>query len=97
MGFTVYITSSAKKNAKRLPPKLRAEVIGYCENFIALHPFESEKLGPPLQECRSLHFKSGGVHYRIAYRIIEKEKRIDVVLIGSRENFYERLRQALRK
>ncbi len=31
------------------------------------------------------------VHYRIAYRIVVDEKRVDIVLVGAREGFYERL------
>jgi len=94
--FKVAITSSARKAAKKLPEEVRKEVVRFCEDYISKDPFDSEKLQKPLDECRSFHFKMGNVHYRIAYRTIEDEKRIDIVLVGSRENFYKRLKQVLR-
>ncbi len=94
--FKIFITSSAKRSAKKLPKEVRIEIVKFCEEFIAKHPFDCEKLQSPLSECRSFHFKLNNVHYRIAYRIMENEKRIDVVLVGARENFYQRLRRVLK-
>jgi len=94
--FDVFITSSAKKAVKKLPKEVKKEIVELCKNYISKHPFDAEKLQRPLDECRSFHFKLNNVHYRIAYRIIENEKRIDVVLVGARENFYQRLRRVLK-
>ena len=94
--YKIFITSSARRAAKKLPLDIRKEVIFLCKKTIAKHPFDSEKLQKPLDECRSFHFKQNNIHYRIAYRTIENEKRIDIVLIGTRENFYQKLRRALR-
>ncbi len=94
--FKIFITSSAKRSAKKLPVEVKREIIKLSEEFIAKNPFDSEKLQSPLSECRSFHFKLNNVHYRIAYRIIENEKRIDIVLVGARENFYQRLRRVLK-
>ncbi|MBU3925365.1 type II toxin-antitoxin system RelE/ParE family toxin [Patescibacteria group bacterium] len=94
--FDVFITSSAKKSAKRLPEEVKKEVVKLCETHISLHPFDADKLQSPLDECRSLHFKLNNTHYRIAYRIVEDKKRIDIVLIGTRENFYNKLKRALK-
>lgn len=97
MAFAVFITSSARKASKRLPKKILRELMEYCANEIEIHPFDHPKLHPPLSECRSFHCKINNVQYRIAYRIAEEKNRIDIVLIGPRENFYDRLRQALQK
>lgn len=97
MAFSVYITSSAKKSARHLPYKVRETIVRLCETSIAAHPFDHEKLTSPLDECRSFHFKISNVQYRIAYRIVKEENRIDIVLIGPRENFYDKLRRVLRK
>ena len=81
---------------KRLPKEVKGEVVKFCEDYIARHPFDAEKLQKPLNECRSFHFKINNIHYRIAYRIIQNDKRIDVVLVGTRENFYQKLKRTLR-
>ena len=86
--FQVFITSSAKKVAKKLPKDVKIEIVK--------HPFDAEKLQKPLDECRSLHFKLNNVHYRIAYRIIKDEQRIDIILVGTRENFYRTLKRVLK-
>ena len=96
MTFQVFITASARRYAKKLPKEARKEAVNLCEEYITKHPFDSEKLQAPLNECRSLHFKINSVHYRIAYRIVKDKKRIDVLLIGPREGFYQRLRRVLR-
>jgi len=93
--FKIFITNLAKKEAKKLPKDVKEEIIDLCENCIAKNPFDSEKLKKPLDECRSFHFKVNGVHYRIAYRVIKEEKRIDIILIKTRENFYKRLKRIL--
>lgn len=92
----MYITSSAKKAAKRLPLSVRYEIIRLSHEIIAKNPYDAERLQKPLDECHSFHFKMNNVHYRIAYRIIVDKKRVDVVLVGSREGFYERLTRVLR-
>lgn len=96
MNFKIFITSSAKKAAKKLPQEVKKEAVKFCLEYIAKHPFDAEKLQKPLHECRSFHFKMNNVHYRIAYRIVENDKRIDVILIGARENFYQRLLRVLK-
>ncbi len=96
MEFSVYITSSAKKSAKKLPVLVRHEVVRLACEIIARNPYDAERLQKPLDECHSFHFKMNNVHYRIAYRIVVNEKRIDIVLVGSREGFYERLKRVLR-
>ena len=93
--FKVFITNLAKKEAKKLPKEVKIEIIDLCENYIAKNPFDAKTLKRPLDECRSFHFKSNGIDYRIAYRVLKKEKRIDVILIKTRENFYKRLKMIL--
>ena len=95
MAFEIFITSSAKRAIKKLPYNIKEEVVTLCEDYIAKHPFDSEKLRKPLDECHSFHFKTNNVHYRIAYRIAEDYERIDVILVSTRENFYQKLRRAL--
>ncbi len=94
--FDIFITSSARKSAKRLPEEVKKEVVKLCQEHISKYPFDADKLQKPLDECRSFHFKLNNIHYRIAYRIVEDKKRVDIVLIGTRENFYHKLRRVLK-
>ena len=94
--FEVYITSLARKAIKKLPKTVKEEIVKICEEQLSDNPFNAFKLQKPLDECRSFHFSVNGVNYRIAYRIIEEMKRIDIILIATRENFYQKLKRALR-
>ena len=96
MVFEIFITPSAKRAVKKLPREVKEEIVMLCEEFIAKHPFDAEKLQKPLNECYSFHFKANNVHYRIAYRIVENDERVDIILVGTRENFYQKLRRTLR-
>lgn len=94
--YDIFITSSARKSVKKLSDDVRLEIVMLCEGYIAKHPFDTEKLKKPLNECRSFHFKMNNIHYRIAYKIMEEKNRIDIILVGVRENFYQRLKRILK-
>ena len=96
MEFAVHITPTAKRAAKKLPLSVRHEIVRLAQEIIARNPYDAERLQKPLDECYSFHFRMNTVHYRIAYRIVAREKRVDIVLVGSREGFYERLKRAMR-
>lgn len=42
--FDIFITSSTKKAAKKLPKEVRKEIVKLCESYISKHPFDAEKL-----------------------------------------------------
>ncbi len=96
MEFSVYITSSAKKAVRKLPASVKSEVVRLSREVIAINPYNALRLHKPLDECHSFHFKMDNIHYRIAYRIVAGEKRVDIILVGAREGFYEKLRRILR-
>ncbi|MBU4338038.1 hypothetical protein KKB43_00010 [Patescibacteria group bacterium] len=46
--FDVFITSSVKKSAKKLPDEVKKEVVKLCESHISQYPFDADKLQKPL-------------------------------------------------
>ncbi len=44
---------------------------------------------PPFHGLRSHHFQLRKAEYRIAYRIREDKRQVEIVLVKSRERFYE--------
>ncbi|MCK9593811.1 MAG: type II toxin-antitoxin system RelE/ParE family toxin [Methanoregula sp.] len=63
---------------------------------IATDPYSCEELTVPFVGIRSHHFSFGLTQYRIAYRINKTARCIEIVLVKSRENFYQYLRRILR-
>ena len=59
-------------------------------------PHIYEELKGPLIGIRSYHFDYSKTQYRIAYRILEDKKEIEVVLVKSREGFYQTLRRIIK-
>ncbi len=59
-------------------------------------PHIYEELKGPLRGIRSYHFDYSKTQYRIAYRILEDKKEIEVVLVKSREGFYQTLRRIIK-
>jgi mRNA-degrading endonuclease RelE of RelBE toxin-antitoxin system len=60
-------------------------------------PRQADPLGYAFKGLYSYHFRHAGSAYRIIYEIYEEENLVIVLLIGSRGNFYERLRRRLRR
>jgi len=60
-------------------------------------PHQADPLRYAFKGLYSYHFRHVGTSYRIIYEIYEEENLIIILLIGSRENFYERLRRRLRR
>jgi len=64
--------------------------------LIATDPYSCEELTVPFKGIRSHHFSCGLTQYRIAYRINKTARCIEIVLVKSRENFYQHLRRMIR-
>lgn len=93
--YQVVITSSAKKESKKLPKKVRITAFEAAQKLKA-NPYLGEKLSGSLNFLYSFHFKVEGKDYRLAYAVNDKKKLIIVHLIQIRENFYQKLKRLFR-
>jgi addiction module RelE/StbE family toxin len=93
--YTFYFASACKKDLKKLSHQVRKEIPTFI-NFLASNPYHGEKLHGLLTGIWKYEFSSKGTSYRIAYRILEKEKVVLIIMIGSRESFYERLKRRVK-
>lgn len=86
------ITPSAKKSLKRLAKNAQLEVVK-ATDLLAQDPQAGEKLHGSLSFLFSFHCKFNNVQYRVAYSIDYPKQLVIIHLVGSRENFYDRLRR----
>lgn len=93
--FELIVTSSAKRVIKKIPRVVRENLVLSSE-ALRVNPFAGEKLSGSLHFLYSLHFSCGGVQYRAVYAINEKEKQVIMHYVGSRENFYEKVKRLFR-
>jgi len=86
---------SAHRRYKKFDPLLKQKVRQEVRT-LAEDPRRNEELKGPLKGIRSYHFEYEKIQYRIAYRIIEDRNEIEIVLVKSRESFYQALRRIVR-
>ena len=92
MAFRVEITPSAKKLIKKFSLELREKVMTEAYK-ITENLYQHEKLSGPLSKFYSWHFSFKGIEYQIAYQVFKNENRIVIILVGTRKNFYEKLKK----
>jgi mRNA interferase RelE/StbE len=93
--FTLLLTRTADKAQKKLDKPLRVLIRDALLRLLNA-PFSlGEALKCPLTGTYSHHFTYQGKEYRIAYQVDEAAERLVVLLIGSHENFYRKLKQVL--
>ena len=93
--YEIFMAPSAHRRYKRFPPLLKNRIKEEA-NTLKADPYVCEELKGPLRGIWSYHFVHKKTEYRIAYRILEHKKEIEVVLVKSRENFYQTLRRIIR-
>ena len=86
---------SAHRRYKRFDSLLKQKVQQEARK-LAEDPHRYEELKGPFKGIRSYHFEHEKSQYRIAYRIVEDRNQIEIVLVKSRESFYQVLRRIVR-
>ena len=94
--FIVEYYEAIKKDFKKLDKQvlifLKQEVIPK----IAYDPYQYPALQGEFQSYRKFRFTCHGVSYRIAYEIKSDRKVVLLILVSTRENFYQVLKRRIR-
>lgn len=93
--YQVLMSPSAHRRYRKFDQHLQRKIKEEARK-LSEDPYRYEELKGPLKGIRSYHFEYKNIQYRIAYRIVEKESRIEVVLVKSRKSFYRILRRIRR-
>lgn len=86
--YTVVLAPSAHRLYKKFDSALQERIKAEAQK-IAQSPYRAPALHHPFQGLRSHHFQFRKAEYRIAYRIQEEKRQVEIVLVKSRERFYE--------
>ena len=92
--YEVFMAPSAHRIYKKFDPSLQQKFQEEAKQ-LAKNPHRYQELKGPLKGIYSYHFQFKNTQYRIAYRIIEDASRIEIVLVKSRQSFYEILRKVV--
>lgn len=86
---------SAHRRYRKFDPPLKRKVQQEV-GTLAEDPHRYIELRGPLKGIRSYHFVHEKIQYRIAYRIVEDRSQVQILLVKSRESFYQVLRRMVR-
>ena len=86
---------SAHRRYKRFNQRLQQKIKKESEKM-SEDPYIYGELKGPLKCIRSFHFDYSNTQYRIAYRILESKKEIEILLVKSRETIYQLLKRIVR-
>lgn len=94
--YRIEAVRAVKKDIRKLPNAV-ADLLE-TSHFPALKrdPHVGEALHQDLKGLWSYHFVHAGTQYRIIYEIDDAAQVVYILLIGPRENLYERLRRRVR-
>ncbi len=89
--FEIRSITAVKKDLKKLSSEVLREIETVHFRNIRENPFEADELKYTFKGLRSYHFSHKGTSYRIVYEVFEDDGLIIVIMIGTRESFYEKL------
>ena len=94
--YRIEAVTAVKKDIRKLPPAIVKLL--EMEHFPALkrNPHSGAPLRQDFKGLWSYHFAYQGAQYRIIYEIDEAREVLYLLLIGARENVYDRLRRRVR-
>lgn len=93
--YRVYITPSARKEAKRLAKSVK-DAVFEASRTLERDPYAGERLMGSLHMLYSFHFTEGQSQYRIVYSLDHPHDLVILHLIHSRENFSKKLKRLLK-
>lgn len=87
---------AAHRRFRKFPPPLQEKIKTEAKKLTD-DPYKGEDLKGPLKGIRSYKFSVQRTEYRIAYRVSQERLQVEIVLVHPRQNFYELLRQIIRR
>ena len=93
--YKLIVPRSVENDLKKLPSQLQRKIASKHLPAIQANPDQGKFLQKQFRKLRKYRLSYLGTEYRIVYKVSESVKLITIIMIGSRENFYERLKQRL--
>jgi len=94
MNYRVEFEKRAARQYKRLDPQIRKKVCSKV-NSLREDPDRYPLLSGNLAGLRKMIVTTPAGEYRLVFTVDEKMKAVDIVFVGSRENFYRELQRYL--
>ncbi len=93
--YAVVLAPAAHRLYKKFDPALQDRIKEEVQQIVR-SPQSAPTLHHPFEDLRSHHFHFRKAEYRIAYRVREDKRQVEIVLVKTRERFYEVLARLIR-
>lgn len=93
--FRIFLITPARKDLKSLSPEIRNQIDSVYFPLLSADPYIGKALKPPFKGYRSFSFTNEGKEYRILYKIEKNELVVLIIMVGSRENIYDKLKRRI--
>jgi mRNA-degrading endonuclease RelE of RelBE toxin-antitoxin system len=89
--YRLKVPKAFEKDIKKLHRQLQASLNQHLEKIANSPQSSGVALKGDLEGLLEYKFRFQGTEYRIVYEVLEAEQAISLIMVGSRESFFERL------
>ena len=94
--YELIIPNAVQKDLRRLSLQLQEELLYQHLPSVQATPHQFSFLKGNFRGIRKYVLSFQGTEYRVTYRVIEETKTVVLIMVGSREGYYERLQRRTR-
>lgn len=93
--YEVKLNTRATRQVRNLDPHIKEIVKRKLKEALSSNPYKYSFLSDKYSGLRRVAFSTPAGEFRTVYTIRENKKRVIVLFVGPRENFYKKLQQYL--
>ncbi len=93
--YEIKLNTKAARQIRKLDPHIKEIVKRRLKETLSLEPYKYSFLSGKYSGLRRVPFSTPAGEFRAVYTIREDKKRVIVLFVGSRENFYKELQRYL--
>lgn len=93
--YKIFYITAVKKDIKTIPKNVKDLITGNHLPVLLKNPFSGKFLTGEFKSYLSYSFSCQGTEYRIIYQILREKLIILVIMVGSREGIYKRLKKRI--
>ena len=93
--YEIKLNTRATRQVRKLDPHIKEIVKRKLKEALSLDPYKYSFLSGRYSRLKRVAFSTPGGEFRAVYTIRENKKRVIVLFVGPRENFYKELQRYL--
>ena len=95
--FEIEFSKQSVKDIRKLASQLQKLLLSKVFPYLSEDYTVAKKLKAKLRDIYSYGFNFKKTEYRIAFEVINESQKLLILMVGTRENFYDRLHRRIGK